>query len=121
MSDLSPHFSSTEFECRCGCGLHGVSPRLVEILERARVISGVPFPINSGRRCAVHNISVGGKPQSAHLTGQAADIATLSNRDRYLILMGLIGAGARRLEIRPQWIHVDVADDDAHPQDVCWL
>jgi len=72
---LSPHFSQTEFVCRC-CGLVRVNIRLVQMLEQLREhLGGKPVVINSAYRCAAHNRAVGGARQSQHLLGNAADIA----------------------------------------------
>lgn len=78
---LSPHFSLAELACKCGCGgeskpeiLANVA-RVALMLERVRVaIGNKPIRITSGYRCPKHNKAEGGKPQSLHLTGRAADI-----------------------------------------------
>ena len=119
MGDLSTHFSRVEFTCRCGCGVCRVSPRLLDMLDKARDIAGTAFRITSGCRCRAHNAAVSKAPDSAHLTepeGQvceAADIATPSSRYRYVVLMGLMGAGFDRIGINfaAGFIHADVDRD----------
>lgn len=118
MGDLSPHFSRTEFACGCGCGFNQISPVLIERLELARGMAGIPFIVNSGCRCGPHNTNTKGKPHSAHLTGEAVDIKTTDNRSRYMILLGLYAAGFRRLELSPVHVHADIATDSLHPQDI---
>jgi uncharacterized protein YcbK (DUF882 family) len=83
MGDLSPNFSTNEFECSCGCGLRKVDPFLVEILEDIRAHFNAPVRINSGCRCRNHNTEVGGEKYSFHLpdssgTSRAADIVVES-------------------------------------------
>jgi uncharacterized protein YcbK (DUF882 family) len=71
---LSTHFSSTEFTCKCGCGKSDVTPELVELLEAIRKYANAPIIVISGRRCERHNKKWGGKLHSQHLLGNAADI-----------------------------------------------
>ena len=74
MGDLSSHFSSSEFACRCGCGFRSVSPDLISRLELLRSHFGRPVKINSGCRCENHNRNIGGSSSSQHILGTAADI-----------------------------------------------
>jgi uncharacterized protein YcbK (DUF882 family) len=74
MPQLSEHFHSAEFMCRCGCGLKDVHPELVQMLEAIRTHFDAPVTITSGRRCAKHNARVKGARNSRHVTGEAADI-----------------------------------------------
>lgn len=91
-----------------------LQPALVQILDKARVIANVPFVITSGFRTAAENIAVGGVPNSAHLTGQAADIAC-TNSTRQAILTGLLTCGTKVfIEDCQSHIHVDI-DSAIHP------
>lgn len=74
MGDLSVHFDSTEFACKCGCGFMKPSPKLIMRLEDLRGEWGHPIHVNSGCRCPVHNESINGARNSYHLNGMAADI-----------------------------------------------
>ncbi len=91
MGDLTGHFSKAEFECTCGCGLMNIKGRLVLTLEEIRSAVGQAVHIESGCRCPSRNSAVGGKPDSGHLTGEAADIWVdgLSNRDLGSVIKGL--------------------------------
>lgn len=40
MGDLSKHFSSKEFACKCGCGFAQVKPELITKLEKLRELCG---------------------------------------------------------------------------------
>lgn len=64
---ISEHFSSVEFECRCGCGLLMVNPALVKMLERVRTIIDKPMIVHCVCRCHEHNMAVGGSENSQHL------------------------------------------------------
>ena len=74
MGDLSEHFSRKELQCRC-CGRLQIDSRLLDGLEKLRVLAGAPVEIHAGYRCPLHNQEVGGVPHSEHTAGLAADIA----------------------------------------------
>lgn len=112
-AQLSQHFSSTDFDCKCSriqCSSTLISDTLIDGLEVLWKISGA-LTINSGFRCSSHNLEVGGKANSQHPLGQAADIKSnlnLSGRklaeDAECVSafnMGGIGTGE-------DWVHVDV-------------
>ena len=71
---MANYFTRKELECKC-CGQCLISDDLLGRLNQAREMAGIPFIITSGYRCQNHNDKVGGKPNSAHTTGQAVDIA----------------------------------------------
>ena len=119
MGDLSKDFSRSEFACGDGCGAHEVDPALVASLQDMRDELGKYLVITSGRRCAAQNATVGGKPDSAHLTGHAADIAAPDSRIRMEIVKAAIHAGISRIGIGKTFVHVDV--DEGKPQNVLWL
>ncbi|MCP4527502.1 MAG: serine/threonine protein kinase [Aestuariibacter sp.] len=65
---LSPHFDSSEFLCKCGCGRGEPPLYLVDALEWLRAILGNhPIKITSGYRCTKHNKAVGGVRKSTHV------------------------------------------------------
>lgn len=118
MGDLSEHFNEAEFRCK-PCGKVHVDPRLITLLERTRSIWGRPIIISSGFRCPAHNAAVGGRPNSAHLTGEAADIVCAFSADRFDLLRTFIALGASRIGIGKNFLHVDVSA--TLPQRVVWL
>lgn len=119
MGDLSKDFSRSEFACGDGCGADEVSHALVASLQDMRDDIGRYLVITSGRRCSVQNVKVGGKPDSAHLDGHAADIAAPDSRLRMEIVKAAINAGISRIGIGKTFVHVDV--DESKPQNVMWL
>ena len=52
-----------------------VKALVLNVLQPLRDAWGKPLHINSGYRCPALNEAVGGVPTSAHLYGQAADVA----------------------------------------------
>ena len=69
----SEHFSAAELACS-HCGANLCTPELCDALERIRAAVGKPVIVNSAYRCLTHNKAVGGKPNSEHVNGLAADI-----------------------------------------------
>jgi uncharacterized protein YcbK (DUF882 family) len=81
---------------------------------------GRPIKISSGFRCEDHNVSVGGATNSAHLTGDAVDIAVSSSKQRFALIREAIYAGFVRIGVSRQgFIHVDVSV--SNPQNVMWV
>jgi uncharacterized protein YcbK (DUF882 family) len=111
------YFKLEEFACPC-CGQCDMDDIILQKLDEARDIAGVPFHINSGYRCKEHNKSVGGSPTSSHLRGLAVDIRTTSSQNRYHILDALLHVGFTRLGVGKHFIHADV--DTNKVQNVIW-
>jgi len=88
-------------------------------LDMAREYANTPFVISSGFRCESHNKESGGTETSSHLKGLAADIKIESSRQRYKILMGLIGAGFNRIGISETFTHADY--DESKTSRVIWV
>ena len=114
---MAKYFTKSEFTCHCGCGTNLVSDRLTLGLDRARGFADIPFVINSGTRCEIHNGNpeVGGSPTSSHLTGEAADIRAETPAKRFKVVQGLLRAGFRRIIIYRDKgiIHTDISEDKA--------
>ena len=117
------NFNLSEFDSpdQPGSGAK-MNPDFLLKLDKARGIAGVPFKINSGYRSAQKNKAEGGKPDSSHLTGYAADIDlpnTSGSRMRFQIVNSLIKAGFNRIGIANGFIHVD--SDPTKDKNVIWL
>lgn len=126
MGDLSAHFSRHEFACRddngkpcpyCG-GKADVTPALIDKLEEIREFTGIPMTITSGYRCPVRNAEVGGKADSAHLRGEAADFWVSGNHDRFKFLEAFVWCDVWRYGIGPDFLHLDVSLK--LPPEVAW-
>ena len=126
---LTRNFTDDEFKCPC-CGQAGISSPFVYQLQAARDIASadflalgdprsVPFVITSGYRCGNHNWLVGGRPDSSHKKGLAADIRAQTSSERFAIVSGLIKAGFGRIGVAKNYIHVDI--DMSKPQNVMWV
>lgn len=112
------NFSEEEFRCKCGCGTCVMNEEFIVRLDFARYIAGIPFNITSGFRCPEHNEKVGGKSNSAHTRGFAADISTPYSGDRFIILDALLDVGFTRFGVMDKALHVD--GDPSLPPDVIW-
>jgi len=112
------YFTKKEMACQC-CGKSEMDRGLIDRLNVARGLAGIPFKINSAYRCITHNHKVGGKVNSAHTCGYAADISCKTSRHRHIILKALRAVGFNRIGIYKTFIHVDC--DPEKVEDVTWV
>lgn len=73
------YFKMKEFECHDGCEMPASARENIEalvetVLDPARERLGKAIRVNSGYRCAKHNLKVGGAVGSQHMKGEAADV-----------------------------------------------
>jgi len=76
-----------------------------------------PIFITSGVRCTLHNQTIGGVKDSAHVpadigdgegtVGHAVDIGIENSIDRFVLLKHLLLAGFTRIGVGKKFIHVD--------------
>lgn len=64
--------SKDTFKCKC-CGVNKIEDKVVTICNDIEKSVGT-ITVTSGYRCKNHNAKVGGKENSQHLQGNAADI-----------------------------------------------
>ena len=95
-----------------------MSEDLILILESVRNELGKPVVITSGYRTEAHNEKVGGKPNSSHLKGLAADIACKDSKYRFELIRELIEHGIDRIGVSDTFVHIDI--DDSKSSDVIW-
>lgn len=115
------------YKCPCqreDCVSPVTSGVLIARLDMMRARGQLPMRITSGPRCPWYNKSVGGVPDSAHLTGEAADVACPTSFLRWRLLAAnykdpLIPLFTR-LGIGGTFLHVDVAPRATHPGPVVW-
>lgn len=123
-------FTPSEFDSpdKPGSGEAGMQYDTIRALDAARRRSGLWFKINSGFRTKKHNADIGGRKNSAHLRGYAADIdlkeaakrakVTIPNARR-VIIDALEFAGFKRMGIYRTFIHADM--DPSLPPNVIWV
>ena len=97
-----PNFKQSEMACKCGCGFVNISKKLMDMLQKARTIAGIPFVINSACRCLANNTKEGGSLASDHLASKTkecfgVDIAVNGDRSAFIIERALIKAGFDRI------------------------
>ncbi len=115
------HFSSYEFECKCGCGENRVDRKFLWKLNQTREEAGIPFIIPSGCRCEQHNKNEGGKETSDHLPNpycEGADVECRNGNDRFKIVSAAISVGFKRIGIAKTFIHL--GSRESNPQVVIW-
>ena len=95
----------------------GLKEKLVNMLDEAREIAGIPFAINSGYRTLEHNAEIGGVENSSHTLGLAVDLRARNSTEHFKITKALLQVGFSRISRKyPNHIHCDI--DDSKPQEV---
>jgi len=93
-----------------------LDPDLMFKLDRARELYGFPIYITSGYRTEEENKAVGGVPNSAHLTGKAADLKLSPDPFIQKKMMWALGrAGFQRVFVYSRHAHCDVDHDKPLP------
>lgn len=119
MGNLSAHFDSSEFRCKCGCGKGSPSKLLITRLEQLHTLMGAKsIIINSGYRCPAYSVKVGGSATDAHTRNIAADIV-VKKQDGSLYKSEDIAEAAERLGfggigLMNNACHVDTRDSEAY-------
>ena len=99
------NFKPKEVSCPC-CGQFVPDYEAYDALQRARDLAKVPFKINSGHRCRIHNARVGGAAKSMH-KWIAFDISVVG-RNRQVILKACKDAGFTGFGYYQTFLHVDL-------------
>jgi uncharacterized protein YcbK (DUF882 family) len=71
---IAEHFTLNEFQSRDGYPIILIHPALILLLENIRRHFAAPVHITSAFRTIEHNKKIGGRKDSLHLYGMAADI-----------------------------------------------
>jgi uncharacterized protein YcbK (DUF882 family) len=101
------------------------------VLDQLEKLAGFEFLITSGARCEKHNATVTSNKNSAHITGEAVDIAVTNSSQRYLLNKAIYAKGIRRTgrNNKKNFTHVDIASGPLrhptetmkeYPQNVDW-
>lgn len=117
--DNIEHFKPHEFDSpdEPGSG-ERMQEDFVRALDHLRDRVGKPLTINSGYRTRAHNKKVGGRPNSSHLRGWAADIKCTSDALRYAIIEAAWYEGFQRIGVYTTFIHLDM--DPSLPRGRAW-
>lgn len=107
---LTEHFNLIEFQCPC-CHRVLLNPLLVSKLQSLRLKWCKPIIINSGFRCALHNVKVGGVLNSKHKLGQAADIRVVEQEQESLSEIALaVGFKKAILYKKRGFVHLEIGE-----------
>jgi uncharacterized protein YcbK (DUF882 family) len=113
------HFNYSEFDSPDVQGSGQLMDKaFLDMLDEVRDKYDKPININSGFRTPAHNEAVGGKNDSSHLLGLAADISCNKSKDRFDLINCLLDVGINRIGIASTFIHVDI--DKNKTQNVIW-
>lgn len=91
--------------------IHNLEILCKEVLQPARDDYGKPMHVNSGFRCPTLNKAVGGKYNSYHLVGKAADIHASGETEAFYLSALFLRSKITDLVIvekrkRKYWVHV---------------
>lgn len=116
---MSKYFNYEEFDSPDVQGSGQlINKDLLDKLDQAREQFGKPIIITSGYRTIRHNFEVGGKQNSSHLKGLAADISCKNSSDRFKLIQILLKVGINRIGIAKSFIHIDIDTDKTN--NVIW-
>lgn len=115
---ISEHFATEEFECKCGCGSCNVDSELIAKLEQLFTAMNAKYIfVSSGVRCPEHSVAVGGSRTDAHTKGIAADISVMKKNGEYYTAE-TIAREAEKLDfngigiIDNTYCHVDIRNNE---------
>ena len=93
--------------------------RLADYLDLVREAYGSPIRVSSGYRSYRLNKAVGGKPNSQHLKGQAADLVTddLKKLGNVIRRVGGFDQLIHEHVGGARWIHVSIAPEGRAPRE----
>ena len=115
----SKYFKESEFQaCSPACSLQDMDQTLMNRLDRARELAGIPFVLTSAYRSTEWDRGKGRSGTGAHTIGVAVDIRCNTSRNRFLIVQALLHVGFRRIGIADNFIHVDGSAE--HDDMVIW-
>lgn len=114
------YFNLSEFDSpdQKGSG-ENMNKEFLTLLDSIRELAGTPMKVNSGYRTKEHNRSIGGRTNSAHTRGYAADISAKDSITRMKIVSAAIALKMPRIGIYKTFIHLD--NDPTLPQGVMWV
>jgi zinc D-Ala-D-Ala carboxypeptidase len=113
------HFKPHEFDSPDEPGSGGrMQPKFIAMLTETRKRAGRAMRINSGYRTQARNKKVGGKSDSAHLGGWAADVEAESWENFKAIVTAGLLAGFRRIGCMTGAVHFD---NDPSKNPALWL
>lgn len=119
------NFQPSEFSCKCprDCDMKDgtkMDPEFMRDLQITREVHGESIYVVSGLRCSWWNKHEGGKDDSAHLTGNGADLECKHSRSRWNLL-GVLRGLFNRIGIAKTFIHVDNLPIAIKDQEVAWV
>lgn len=117
IAQISPHFTTTEFTCRCNnpnCTRQRISVELINRVEAIRNVIGRPIKVHSGFRCSFRQEELRqqgyetAKGVSQHELGNALDMSVNPMGAEFL---NLCKSQFKAVGVALTFIHCDTRDD----------
>lgn len=113
------YFTDDDFKrATPSCSIVQMSPELLQRLDRAREIAGIPFVINSAYRPVAWEHQKGRSGNGAHPRGLAVDVRCRNSSERWRIVFAALAAGFPRIGVASGFVHLDI--DTSLPHPVLW-
>ena len=121
---MTPHFSSDELACKCGCGMLPAQD-FMDKVENLRVRYGMPLKVSSAARCPIYNATVSKTGAAGpHTSGRAIDFA-VSHTESWLLLRLALAEGFTGIGVNQKgggrFIHIDdLPNAEGQPRPSTW-
>ena len=112
---ITTHFHSTEFRCKCGCNKIYIDEELVKNMEALfKKLNASKCIVSSGYRCSKHDVAVGGNGYGQHTKGYAADCVYYDKNNQIIpakiVICAAYDSGLFRgmANINTNYVHLDI-------------
>lgn len=116
---VAKYFSESEFQkCDPPCSLQNMNQGFMNLLDRLRMVAGIPLVLNSAYRSQDYERRKGRSGNGDHPQGKGVDIRCNTSQNRHKILQAAYALGIPRIGVGKTYIHIGIGT--GLPQQVTW-